>query len=227
MAAGPPQANKRPQKARTFTEGKSPCFLYIYRMKKILFVLSFLLACKSAIGQHSNKKIIDIYIDPPGRRVYLPDTVLTCHADALYFPYEYGFGKYHFGYKIRWIAPEIDGTYYLSINQSQMFLYSGHDNPNPSYLFWMVKITYDQYNLINEKIKKSKAEFGKPYAGPEPYFTVEYKNPVTENLYTTLEDLVSLFNSGLPADQQIPLESSDEFKKIQPLRLISDEKELD
>ncbi|WPV65330.1 hypothetical protein [Chitinophaga sp. LS1] len=195
-------------------------------MKSRLFVLSVLLTSQLAIGQHSNRKILHLVDDSTLTRLVIPDSALTCHADALYYSFELGDGKHHTGYDIYWFAPEIDGSYRLSITQKQLYLYSGHDNPNPNYLYWLVCITPNQYKLINKKIKNSKVLFGKPYGGFYPYYCVAYKEAVPENLYATLQRLITLFNSGLPAMEQIQLISKDEFEKINPVQLIMNDEEI-
>ena len=50
-----------------------------------------------------------------------------------------------------WRSLCTDGTYYLKITPEQIYLYSGHENPNPNRICWVIntnKLVYD--NLIKK-----------------------------------------------------------------------------
>jgi hypothetical protein len=88
----------------------------------------------------------------------IPPDALNGEYDVLIYHHDFDFdltpnndtNKY--GFEISWPSPIIDGGFRLVINPRQIFLRSGHDNPNPNYLYWFVNIDTAQYNLIKSHL---------------------------------------------------------------------------
>ncbi|WP_147319947.1 hypothetical protein [Chitinophaga silvisoli] len=195
-------------------------------MKIILFVISFLISGELATGQTSNKKIVVYMMDTASHRILIPDSTLSCHADAFACSIEIGDGRHYYGYDIRWPAPEIDGTYVLSVTEKQLYLHSCHDNPNPDFLYWFTNISPVQYRLICDVIKKNKPVFGKPFSGTLRYYTVAYRQALPDSQYTSLQNLIMLFNKALPDCEQVHLPNKDEFERTDPVQIIINENEI-
>jgi hypothetical protein len=56
--------------------------------------------------------------------------------------------------KCTWTSNCNDGDYILTVTPEQIFLSSGHENPNPNYLFWTISIKREQFQAINNGIRK-------------------------------------------------------------------------
>lgn len=49
-------------------------------------------------------------------------------------------------YMISWNdTPAIDGDFILVVHPKQLFLRSGHNNPNPNYVYWVDQLSEEQY----------------------------------------------------------------------------------
>ena len=48
-------------------------------------------------------------------------------------------------YMVTWNEPAIDGDFMLVVHPTQLFLRSGHNNPNPNYVYWVEHLAEDQY----------------------------------------------------------------------------------
>src|SRR5262249_5752527 len=48
-------------------------------------------------------------------------------------------------YMITWNEPAIDGDFMLVVHPKQLFLRSGHNNPNPNYVYWVEELSDGQY----------------------------------------------------------------------------------
>ena len=52
-------------------------------------------------------------------------------------------------YMIAWNdTPGIDGDFMLVVHPTQLFLRSGHNNPNPNYVYWVEQLSEDQYTKL-------------------------------------------------------------------------------
>ncbi|WP_072366483.1 hypothetical protein [Chitinophaga sancti] len=195
-------------------------------MKNILLVIPAILCWQFVRGQHLNKKIIVYKIEKGCHRLVIPDSTLSCGADALAFSLEIGNGKFHSGYDIYWPAPLIDGRYSLAVTEKQLYFRSHHDNPNPDCLFWLTNISPAEYRLICKKIKASKGIFGKPFNSIELATGLSYKHPDPGDEYVTLKSLINLFNEALPADEQIAFPDREAYDSIKAVRIIINTDEL-
>lgn len=53
-----------------------------------------------------------------------------------------------------WNSNCIDGRYYMVVTPEQIYLYSGHENPNPSHLYWVLNIRKDVLNILAKNYRK-------------------------------------------------------------------------
>jgi len=57
--------------------------------------------------------------------------------------------------QLYWSSICNDGYYNLTITPEQIFFWSSHDNPNPNYLFWVISIDRNRYEIIREGLAKN------------------------------------------------------------------------
>ncbi len=55
-----------------------------------------------------------------------------------------------------WNSYCIDGRYYMVVTPEQIYLYSGHENPNPNHIYWVLNINKDVLNILSKSYKKIK-----------------------------------------------------------------------
>jgi hypothetical protein len=151
---------------------------------------------------------------------YIPDSIFSAEVDAIYLPFCFGDGRHHEGYRIKWPDDNIDGYYELVINIKQMYLRSGHDNPNPDNLYWIVSLTPFQYKLITQQIEQGKKKFKDTRQNMLLYKTFYYeKYDPAIGVYGNLERLTGIFNSALPSTQLILLPGREEFEALPAVRI--------
>lgn len=82
-----------------------------------------------------------------------------------------------------WNSFCIDGRYYIKVTPKQIFLYSGHENPNPNNIYWVINLSdnilnilFKNFEMINELSCENR------YCYDEKYNENEYKNQDCENL---------------------------------------------
>ena len=52
-------------------------------------------------------------------------------------------------YMIAWNdTPAIDGDFIFVVHPTQLFLRSGHNNPNPNYVYWVEQLSDTQYKML-------------------------------------------------------------------------------
>jgi len=69
-------------------------------------------------------------------------------------------------YCINWAdAPAIDGTFMLLVNSAQLILRSGHENPNPDFIYWFTDLKPGQYRPIEKALTSSRASRFEPDGG--------------------------------------------------------------
>jgi hypothetical protein len=51
-------------------------------------------------------------------------------------------------YMVTWNEPAIDGDFMLVVHPTQLFLRTGHNNPNPNYVYWVEHLAEDQYATL-------------------------------------------------------------------------------
>jgi hypothetical protein len=73
--------------------------------------------------------------------------------------------------RISWASPYIDGGISFEVTPKQIVVYSHHDNPNPSYLYWVKNISDEQYRNIARYFasQEGKRWFEEANKVPEPF----------------------------------------------------------
>ena len=114
------------------------------------------------------------------------------------------------------------------MTKRQIFLTSGHENPNPNYLFWFIDINEKQYEQIVQNIDKSKGLFNEQNLF---YFygrQLEYKHYIPEQKHRNANDsnykmclnakkIVEIFNRGLAPKYQIEFPDYKKLQKTKPI----------
>ena len=140
---------------------------------------------------------------------------------------------------LHWTTDCGDGTsYYLTITPEQMYLMSGHNNPNPNFLFWVMGIDSLKYQKIrNSLLANDPPGFSMGYMRtkndrlnfydtlykdtlliPETWTTEDQLNVreyCNKKFYVEIEKLFSIINSYL-ANDKISFPSQKELSKIKP-----------
>lgn len=90
-----------------------------------------------------------------------------------------------------------DGSYYLTITPEQIYFSSGHNNPNPNYLFWVINITNSQSQLLKKTFFKQTPEGFSKNAEYNPiyYFDEKYVDTfsIPENWTDSILKIESIY----------------------------------
>jgi hypothetical protein len=188
--------------------------------------------CFNCLAQKDRKKLNLIYAkwDSTIKAPIVPENIFLLNADGLVMgPHVSKIeNQPKFYLTISWEAPYIDGTFILMITKKQVILTSGHNNPNPDYLFWFTDINEKQYEEIVRNIDKSKGLFDEQnlhyFYGRQleyKYFIPEQKHwnsRDSENKrYLNAKKLIGVFNKGLSPKDQITFPDRQKLKKIKPI----------
>lgn len=66
--------------------------------------------------------------------------------------------------EVYWNSSCTDGSYHMVITPEQIYLRSGHENPNPNRFYWLLPIDNTIYASIERTLKKNQGNlFGKKY----------------------------------------------------------------
>jgi hypothetical protein len=105
--------------------------------------------------QNRDRSIIKSTIDR-GDYFYIPAFAMEDSVDAIVFQSKImqKVDPEHRPVRLFWSSNCNDGHYILTVTPEQIFLSSGHDNPNPNFLFWVMDISKEQYSAINRGIRK-------------------------------------------------------------------------
>ncbi len=106
------------------------------------------------------KRIIFINTIDRGDYFYIPQAAFSDSIDAVLFQ-DKGLSRVHPNKRpvvFSWYSNCNDGNYNLTITPEQIFFSSGHDNPNPNYLYWIMDISKEQFEAINKGVRKSAPE---------------------------------------------------------------------
>ena len=86
-------------------------------------------------------------------------------------------------FEFYWHSSCNDGSYKLTITPEQIYFSSGHDNPNPNYLFWVQGISDIQYRQIAKflraKAPKGFKDLSNPYPERYVFYDENYKEDIT------------------------------------------------
>jgi hypothetical protein len=58
-----------------------------------------------------------------------------------------------------WSSRCIDGEYILTVTPQQIFFSTGHENPNPNFLFWIMDISKKQFQFISKGIREKTPKY--------------------------------------------------------------------
>ena len=212
-------------------------------MKKALFLL-FLFFTMIGFAQKKQmvkiKPIIASY-DSIDHAEIVPDNLFSVNPDAMIIPRHYLSKKQDnpaFIFEIFWPAPYIDGDCKLTINQRQIVLTTGHENPNPNYLYWFTNISPLQFQNIVKKLNSSHNFFSSNNGRYRFNRQLHYKNFTPElplpdkwtkkqlqihnndfekKMYGNTLNLISIFNSDVSPNNQVKFPSFQDFKKHKPI----------
>lgn len=163
----------------------------------------------------------------------IPDNALTGNYDLLIT----GFKRNENKIEISWTSYFIDGHYTLVITPRQIYLRSGHDNPNPNFLYWLASISENQYLSIKDYLNESESTFIHKYTNENsPCLTYSFskakiekhkrKNWTTKR-YHNFKTLMTRINKPLRKNgERISIPTEKEFNEIRKLRILIDINEL-
>ncbi len=194
-------------------------------MKQLLLLL--LLVSFEVCAQKTNQKIIvDVEVDENGSQI-IPDNINGDSCDCILMSLE---NEINGNMEIFWDSNYTDGRYIVVITQNQIFVKSSHENPNPNYLYWVLKIDNNQYLAIHKFMNSSNSVFSKTLiddnrflftkALKENVLNDSWENKLFENFFGILEEL-----KGAKLEGKIDLPSRMEFDSFVPVRIVYDEKE--
>ena len=135
--------------------------------------------------------------------------------------------------EISWSSIYIDGRYILVITPRQIYLKSGHDNPNPNYLYWLTNISDSQFHKIKDYLGTTQNRTVHNYTSDNSsnltyYFDKakieKYKGDSWTNMrYDNFQSLMKLINQPLRKNgEQLLIPSRKDFENIKILRLVID-----
>ena len=215
----------------------------------ILFTATFF-KVGTAQNSFADLKVFKAEFDSANKASIIPDSIFLMQVDILHltFPADTIESKEKYGYEIRWPSTYIDGSLVLTVTKRQIYLRSGHDNPNPNYLYWFSNITDEQYKIIERKIiadkdlfsvepsdynwykqlyyKKFKSEKGIPKKWTKKKQDKYYKDWLDKK-YKNTDDLISFFDNGLTVNQIIPFLTKDDFENNYAVRIAFSEEDYD
>lgn len=84
---------------------------------------------------------------------YLKDSTIIGLTHYFEFPIRTKKAK---SFTFLWNSYCIDGRYYMEVTPEQIYLFSGHENPNPNHLYWVLNISKDVLNILSKNSKKIK-----------------------------------------------------------------------
>ncbi len=206
-----------------------------------LTILIFISTTKlySQIVDTNSLKIIKSQIDSIYNVQIIQDNALTGEFDLLITGLEQNLNKKKNTniIEISWSSIYIDGRYILVITPRQIYLRSGHDNPNPNYLYWLTKISDTQFDLIRSFLEINKNSIIHNYSSENSTCLTYYfegakiekyiRNSWTNKRYDNFLSLMKLINQPLTKNgEKILIPSRNDFDNIKILRLLIDIYEL-
>jgi hypothetical protein len=104
----------------------------------------------------SRNRIVLVKTIDKGDYFYIPQSAFSDTVDAVLFQDKtlLKVTPTNRPIKLSWTSACNDGDYILTITPEQIFFSSGHENPNPNYLFWVADISRTQFDLIAKGIRK-------------------------------------------------------------------------
>ena len=131
----------------------------IRKQMKIFFVtLITLLYCVEFTYSQSEGQIKEV-IDKGGYD-YIPPAYLTDSTLGIIHSYRlFQKDSDKKSFEIFWNSFCTDGRYYLTITPEQIYLTDGHENPNPSQLYWILTIDWLVYQQILTGFQKEQKRY--------------------------------------------------------------------
>ena len=220
--------------------------------RQTIIILITATFCKVGFAQNSfgDLKVFKAEFDSINKASVIPDSIFSMQVDFIHltFPADTIKTKEKYGYEIRWPSTYIDGSLVLTVTKRQIYLRSGHDNPNPNYLYWFANINDEQYKIIERKInadkdlfkeepseynlykqlyyQKFKSEKGIPKKWTKKNQDKYYKDWLAKK-YMNTDDLISFFDNGLTVNQIIPFLTKDDFENNNPVRIVFSEEDYE
>ncbi|MBC6612175.1 hypothetical protein H8B15_14700 [Hymenobacter sp. BT507] len=108
------------------------------------------------VGGYTKKAVFIQTIDR-GDYFYIPKSAFLDTVNAVIFQ-DKDFEKVspdNRTIELSWNTICNDGSYILTITPEQIFFSSGHDNPNPNELYWVIEIDKSQFDAINKGIRRN------------------------------------------------------------------------
>ncbi len=184
-------------------------------------------------------KILKSHFDSIYSVQILPDNALTGEFDLLISGQEKNLNnKINTNLiEISWPSIYIDGRYILVVTPRQIYLISGHENPNPNYLYWLTNISDTQFNKIKDYLGTTQNStihnFTSENSSNLTYYfdkakIEKYKGDNwTNKRYDNFQSLMKFINQPLNKNgEKILIPSRIDFKNIKFLRLVIDIFEL-
>jgi hypothetical protein len=151
-------------------------------------------------------------------------------------------------YEIDWPSLYIDGRFYIAVTPRQIYLRTGHENPNPDFLLWVKNINLEIFNKItlelkdNSKFKnyegtcgagctilsyeKYKAELEIPDEWTESE-NIKHENDYYKTLYKNFTSVIDIFNNKLSYSERLIYPDFVTFKTQKNVHIIYGLFELD
>lgn len=128
---------------------------YKMTFRLTITILTFLTFTVKAFGQTKERKVIMNSVEKKGYFYFpkdaLNDSVLgiLCKDSRLEYV-----APNNRPINFQWNSICNDGDYYLTVTPQQVYFSSGHNNPNPNFLFWFIPIDSSQYSQIKKGLLK-------------------------------------------------------------------------
>lgn len=148
---------------------------------RLAIVLS-LCCCIVQISLAQKKKFVIANAIDKGDYFYIPRSALADSVSGILHP-DMHHRKVSLAKKpieLIWTSMCNDGYFILYITPEQIFFRSGHDNPNPNYLYWVVDIDSLQFRAIRDGITRNPPkgfqDHSDTYMSQLLYWDVGYKD---------------------------------------------------
>ena len=195
------------------------------------FILFALNNFNVAAQRHRVKlKLIEAPWDETIHALVIPDNIFSLKADGLvmHLHQRKNVTEPQLTFDIEWPSLYDEGSADLIVTQKQIILTSGHNNPNPDYLYWFTDINKQQYQAITFSLKAHRYLFEEYKDITDFYKRLAYKAYLPEKSHLSYKDsgnkrylntrrLITLFNQVLKQKDQIVIPDKKTFQRQSPL----------
>jgi hypothetical protein len=207
-----------------------------HNMKATSLLIFLIVLTTRLFSQASDKDSLRItyaQFDSVDRIQVIPFNALSGDYDLLIVGFEFDTANIvdKKAIEISWPSLYIDGRYDLVITAKQLYLKSGHENPNPNHLYWMTSISKTQYDLIKSYLNaRSSKAFQRCYR--QSYCYKKYKKEKyvrdgwTNRQYENFVRLLAIVNKPLELNDKILIPPFESFNSIRPLQLVHGVEEI-